>query len=326
LPRIVLDGMGSDLHPEPELAAAELAVQRWGEPIWLTGPERLLRPRIHSGRIELLDAPEVISMTEKPSLAARRKTRNSMTVGMEQLKSGQADAFVTMGNTGGALASALFTLGRLKGVKRPALSVVLPVRDGQAVMLDIGANAECKPDYLLQFAVLGAIHARLMMDRERPRIGLLSSGEEAGKGTELVRNSYQALANSGLDFRGNVEPKEVYQGQVDVVVTDGFTGNVFIKTSEAVAALIVAVMRAEVAASPLTAAGGALARPALRRVFKLLDPGEYGAAPLLGADGLVFIGHGRSDEKAILTAIQVARQAVEVNLLQAMRDGIAELM
>lgn len=318
--------MGSDDHPEPELLAAAQAADRWGEAIQLTGPEQLLRPRLSSELIELIDAPEVISMTDKPSRAARRKAQNSMAVGMQLVKDGAADAFVTMGNTGGALATALFTLGRLKGVKRPALSVVLPVKDGQAVMLDIGANAECKPDYLLQFAAMGSVHARLMLGREQPRVGLLSSGEEAGKGTELVRASYHALSATELNFIGNVESKEVYGGEVDVVVTDGFAGNVFIKTSEAVAALIVDILRAEVSASPLTKAGGALVRPALRRVFKLLDPAEYGAAPLLGVDGLVFIGHGRSDARAILTAIQVARQAVEVGLLGAMQSGVAELL
>lgn len=321
--RIVLDGMGSDQHPAPELAAAEIAAERWGEPILLTGPEGLLRQRVEHPLVEVIDAPEVIASTDKPAAAARRKARNSMAVGMQLVKDGAADAFVTVGNTGGALATALFTLGRLKGVKRPALSVVLPVRDGNAVMLDIGANAECRPDYLVQFAVLGSVHAELLLNRPRPKIGLLSTGEEAGKGNDLVQEGFKALSKSGLNFVGNVEPKEVYHGEVDVVVTDGFTGNVFIKTSEAAAAMIVQLIRSEVTASPLTAVGGALARPAFRRVFELLDPAEHGAAPLVGVDGLVFIGHGRSEAPAIVSAIRVARKAVEVGMLEAMRSGIA---
>lgn len=323
MPRIILDGMGTDSHPAPELEAAHQAVKRWGEPVQLTGPEGQLRPLIHHELIELVHAPEVISMDEKPSVAARRKSQNSMAVGMQRLKDGQADAFVTAGNTGGALATSLFTLGRLKGVKRPGLSVVLPTRRGRTVLLDIGANSECRPEYLRQFAILGAIHARLMLQQPQPRIGLLSTGEEAGKGNDLVRESYPLLQELDLDFVGNVEPKEVYGGELDVVVTDGFAGNVYIKTSEAVAALIVDIMRDEISRSPVTMAGGALVRPALRRVFKLLDPAEYGAAPLLGVNGLVFIGHGRSDARALMTAIEVARQAVEVGLLQAMRSGIA---
>ncbi len=315
--------MGTDEHPTPEVEAATQAVERWGEPIQLCGPQRVLGPQIDRSQIELIDAPEVISSTDKPSVAARRKARNSMAVGMQRLKDGQADAFVSMGNTGAAMATALFTLGRLKGVQRPALTVVLPVRGGRAVMLDIGANAESRPGHLLQFAILGAIQAELLLGVPEPKVGLLSTGEEAGKGTELVRKSFEALKSSGLNFVGNVEPKEVYGGEVDVVVTDGFSGNVFIKTSEAVAALIVDIMRTEVAASPLTAVGGVLARPAFRRVFKLLDPAEYGAAPLVGVDGLVFIGHGRSDHRAVLTAIDVARQAVEGDMLEAMRRGIA---
>lgn len=316
--------MGTDQHPAPEVAAAEQAVERWNEPIQLCGPEQVLRPLVRSSEIELIDAPEVISSTDKPTAAARRKARNSMAVAMQRLKQGEAEAFVTMGNTGGAMATALFTLGRLKGVQRPALSIVLPAHAGQVVLLDIGANAECRPGHLLQFAVLGAIYAELLLGVATPRVGLLSTGEEAGKGNDLVRESFEVLQGSKLNFVGNVEPKEVYRGEVDVAVTDGFTGNVFIKTSEAVAALIVDMMRAEVSASPLTAVGGALARPALRSVFKLLDPAEYGAAPLVGVNGLVFVGHGRSDARAVLTALQVARRAVQSGLLPAMRAGIAE--
>ena len=288
----------------------------------LTGPRHLLEGLPEASEFDLVDAPDVLEMTDKPAEAARHKPNTSMAVGMDLLKREQADAFVTAGNTGGAMATALFKLGRIKGVKRPALSPVIPVRGGSTVVIDIGANAECKPEYMPQFAIMGSIYAEVVLERPQPRVGLLSTGEEAGKGNDLVRESFPLLEAAGLNFIGNVEPKDLYAGAADVVVTDGFTGNIFLKTSEAVAGLLVDLMRSEIRASPVTAVGGLLARPAFRRVSKRLDPSEYGAVPLLGVDGLVFIGHGRSDARAMLNAIRVARQAVSAGLLQAMRDRL----
>jgi glycerol-3-phosphate acyltransferase PlsX len=263
-------------------------------------------------------------MTDKPAAAARGKAESSMAVGMDLVKRGEADAFVTAGNTGGALANALFRLGRIRGVKRPALAGPFPVQGGRTcVLLDIGANAECKPEYLVQFAILGSVYAETMFGAPRARVGLLSNGEEAGKGNDLVKETYPLLAASTLNFIGNVESKEFYSGQVDVVVTDGFTGNIFLKTSEAVAKRLVEALRDEISANPVTALGGALARPAFRRVRQMLDPGEYGAAPLLGVDGLVFVGHGRSDARALVNAVGAARRAVAGRMLEQMRARIA---
>lgn len=320
--RIVLDAMGSDTAPQPEVAAAAQARARWGERLTLTGPRHLLEGLPEASEFDLVDAPDVLEMTDKPAEAARHKPNTSMAVGMDLLKREQADAFVTAGNTGGAMATALFKLGRIKGVKRPALSPVIPVRGGSTVVIDIGANAECKPEYMPQFAIMGSIYAEVVLERPQPRVGLLSTGEEAGKGNDLVRESFPLLEAAGLNFIGNVEPKDLYAGAADVVVTDGFTGNIFLKTSEAVAGLLVDLMRSEIRASPVTAVGGLLARPAFLRVSKRLDPSEYGAVPLLGVDGLVFIGHGRSDARAMLNAIRAARQAVSAGLLQAMRDRL----
>lgn len=314
--------MGSDTAPQPEVAAAAQARARWGERMTLTGPRHLLEGLPETSEFDLVDAPDVLEMTDKPAEAARHKPNTSMAVGMDLLKREQADAFVTAGNTGGAMATALFKLGRIKGVKRPALSPVFPVRGGSTVVIDIGANAECKPEYMPQFAIMGSIYAEVVLERPQPRVGLLTTGEEAGKGNDLVRESFPLLEAAGLNFIGNVEPKDLYAGAADVVVTDGFTGNIFLKTSEAVAGLLVDLMRSEIRASPVTAVGGLLARPAFRRVSKRLDPSEYGAVPLLGVDGLVFIGHGRSDARAMLNAIRVARQAVSAGLLQAMRDRL----
>ncbi len=325
--RIVLDAMGSDAHPEPEVEAALQAAREWGDAVLLVGPEDVLTPRlaklgVTADQVSVVHAPEVLEMTDKPADTARGKARSSMAVGMDLLKSSQADAFVTAGNTGGAMANALFRLGRIRGVKRPALTAVFPVRNGQAVLLDIGANADCKPEYLMQFAVLGSLYAETVLGWPSPRVALISNGEEAGKGNMLVKEAFPLLQGAGLNFVGNVEPKEFFAGEADVAVCDGFTGNVLLKTSEAVAGFLIAIIREQIKAGALTSVGGLLAKPAFKRVGVIMDSSEYGAAPLLGVDGLVFVGHGRSNAKALVSAIRVARQAVSGGLLPAMRREI----
>ena len=272
--------------------------------------------------MRVIHAPEVLKMTDKPARAARGKAKSSMAVGMQLIKDGEADAFVTAGNTGGALANALFILGRIRGVKRPPLAAMVPVQGGQIVTLDIGANADCKPEYLAQFAVLGSVYAETSLGKQNPRVGLLSNGEEPGKGNTLVKETFPLLESADINFLGNVEPKEAFAGAVDVVVMDGFTGNIFIKASESVAGFLISMIREEIEASPLTTIGGLLARPAFRSVRKMLDPAETGAAPLLGIKGLVFVGHGRSDARALVNAVRVARQAVEHDLLDALQQAI----
>ncbi len=327
--RIVLDAMGSDTHPEPELQAAFDSVEIFGEPIMLTGPEDMLNARIRAmggspEQIQVVHAPDVLEMTDKPAETAREKTESSMAVGMELVKQGEADAFVTAGNTGGAMATALFKLGRIRGVKRPAVAPTFPVRGGNVVVIDIGANADCKPEYLLQFAVMGSVYAGRVFETENPRVALLSNGEEPGKGNQLVKETYPLLESSGLNFIGNVESKEIYHGMADVVVTDGFSGNIFLKTSEAVADFLIETIRAEIRAGLLTSMGGLMAKPAFRRVGKLLDPAEYGAVPLLGVNGVVFIGHGRSDARALVNAIRAARHSVRAGILEATQITIKE--
>jgi glycerol-3-phosphate acyltransferase PlsX len=326
--RIVLDAMGSDTHPDPEIQAAIEAVKLYGDEIILVGNQDTLIARIPSIHdqpgIKLIHASETLEMSDKPAENARRKSQNSMAIGMDLIKSNEADAFVTAGNTGGAMANALFHLGRIRGVKRPALTGLFPVKNGRCVVLDIGANADCKPEYLLQFAVMGSVYAETVLGKARPRVGLLSNGEEAGKGNELVKESYPLINNSGLNFIGNVEGKELFGGEADVVVTDGFTGNILLKSSEAVARLITEILRQELTSSLVTKVGALLAKPAFGRIKQMLDPAEVGAAPLLGINGLVFVGHGRSDSRALVNAIGVARQAVEANLLIALRDAIQE--
>jgi glycerol-3-phosphate acyltransferase PlsX len=274
--------------------------------------------------VEIVHAPEVLKMTDKPAKTARGKAETSMAVGMDLLKVGKADAFVTAGNTGGAMANALFRLGRIRGVKRPALAATFPVQDGSAVMLDIGANTDCRPEYLFQFAVMGVVWVSLAFDKKSPRIGLLSNGEEPGKGNMLVKDTYPLLETSGMNFIGNIEPKEIFAGHADVIISDGFDGNVFIKASEAVSKFLIDIIRDQIRSSAISSIGGFLAKPAFSHVRKLLDPSEYGAAPLLGVNGLVFIGHGRSDTKALVNAIRVARQAVEGDVLEATQSAIKE--
>lgn len=246
-----------------------------------------------------------------------------MAVGMDLLRQSEAQAFVTAGNTGGAMATALYRLGRIRGVRRPALTALFPVAGGKkTVVLDIGANAECKPEFLVQFAALGYLYAQKILHIENPKVGLLSNGEEAGKGNELVKQTYPLLEKSGLNFIGNVEGKELFGGAVDVVVTDGFSGNILLKTSEAVAKLMVDLLKQELLSSWQTKIGALLAKPAFDALKKLLDPAEIGAAPLLGVNGLVFVGHGRSDSRALVNGVGVAVQAVNSGLLEAMRAAI----
>ena len=321
--RIVLDAMGSDTHPEPELRAAIEAFERWNDPIILTGQEQLLNAKLSSMNINpdavrVIHAPEVLGMKDKPAQSARGKAQSSMAIGIQMLKDGRADAFVSAGNTGGVMANALFRLGRIRGLKRPALATVFPVRGGHAIIIDLGANADCRPINLLQFAILGSEYAKLIFQVQNPRVALISIGEEAGKGNKLVSDTFPDMQGLGLNFIGNIEPKELFAGAADVAVMDGFTGNILVKTTEAAARFLFEIIRTEIKSTAITSLGGLLARPAFDRIRVRLDPAQYGAAPLLGVKGLVFVGHGRSNSNALVNAIRVARDAVKGNLLEAL--------
>jgi len=331
--RIVVDAMGSDTFPQPDVIGAVQAARDYGVEIILVGDEKIVRPALDAQNpgalpIRVVHAPEMLTMEDKGValvLKAKRKTtQNSMAVGIDLIKSGEAQAFVTAGNTGAASVTAYFRLGTIPGVERPALAPVFPTRKGTCIVLDIGANPDCKPENLLQFGIMGSLYARNVRGIANPKVGLLSNGEEAGKGNQLVKDTYPLLAAAGLNFVGNVEGKEVIGGEVDVAVTDGFTGNIMLKSSEAVAKLIMDTVREKIQnGSWLTKLGGLLVRPTLRSLRALLDPSEEGAAPLLGVNGLVFIGHGRSDATAIKNAVRVAKQAVEAKVMDALRDELA---
>ena len=332
--RIVVDAMGSDNYPTPDVEGAVMAAREYGVEITLVGDESKIKPTLDSAGgatlpIRIVHAPEMLTMHDKGDdlvIKARHKdAKNSMAIGYDLVKNGEADAFVTAGNTGAAMVTALFRLGRIRGVDRPALAPPFPTATGYCIILDIGANPDCKPENLLQFGIMGSVFAERVRGVKNPRVGLISNGEEAGKGSELVKAAYPLLASAKLNFIGNVEGKEIFNGSTDVAVTDGFTGNVLLKSTEAVAKLITEKIRETIRNGNLaTKIGGLLVRPALGVIRKMLDPSEEGAAPLLGVNGLVFIAHGRSDALAIKSAVRVAKGAVEAKVLDAMKSAIEE--
>src|SRR3989304_5321283 len=329
---IAVDAMGSDLYPKADVEGAVLAAKEYHVNIILVGDESLIKPELEKYDTSKLDimvvhAPEILCMDDKGLslvLKARRpNSKNSMAVGLDLVKSGIADACVTAGNTGAASVSAYFRLGTIPGVDRPALAPVFPTAKGFCIVLDVGANPDVKPINILQFAIMGKIYAEKVRNISNPTIGIISNGEEAGKGNQLVKDSYPLLVSSNLNFIGNVEGKEVLGGEVDVAVTDGFTGNVMLKTSEAVAKFLIDKIKESIKSGGLAAnIGGLLIKKSMGNIKKLMDPSEEGAAPLLGINGLVFIGHGRSNAIAIKNAIRIAKQASESGVLESIRDTL----
>ncbi len=329
--KIVVDAMGSDNYPVPDVAGAVAAAEAWpDDQIVLVGRADAIEEQLAdfdtSGLgLEIVHAPDVIEMDDDPAWAAREKEQSSMHIGMRLLRDGEADAYVSAGNTGGVLAVAtLHTLRRIRGVRRPALAAIMPLPAGQFITLDIGANADCKPEYLVQFGLMGSLYARAVLGAAEPRVALLSNGEERGKGNQLVKEASKLFEDSGLTFTGNVEAKEAMGFEADVVVHDGFTGNIFIKTIEATASMLTNLIRDEIKSAPLSALGGLLAKPAFGRVAKRVDPFEVGGGPLLGVNGVVIVAHGRSNARAIKNAVGQARQAVEGGVVEAIRGGLGE--
>lgn len=325
--KIALDVMGGDYAPEVVVEGGVWAARELGVDLILVGREEAIRQELEkhdtSGlSLPIVHASQVIEMTDKPAQAVKAKKDSSMVVGMDLVKRGEAQAFVSAGNSGGVMIAALFRLGRIKGIQRPALSAVLAGREGPLCILDVGANTDCKPLYLLQFAIMGSVYMEKVLGIEEPRVGIVSNGEEEGKGSQLVLEAYELLKRSGLNFVGNVEGKDVFADLADVVVTDGFTGNVMVKLVEGTASLLTGVIEEEIKGSPLTALGGLLAKPAFRRVKGRLDYSEYGGVPLLGVDGVVIVGHGRSNAKAIKNALRMAKQTVEGGMIEAIKGEI----
>lgn len=344
--RIVLDAMGSDNRPVPDVAGAVMAAREWGDEILLVGPEPVVRAELARHETEglpisIVHAPEIIEMHEHTD-AVKRKHDSSIRVGMRLVKEGKADAFVSAGNTAAVLAAALFDLGRIRAggmrVRRPALATIYPVADHPVLLLDNGATTDCRPEDLLQFARMGVAYVEKVWGVSNPRVGLISNGEEPDKGSILVREAFVVLSESDLNFVGNVEPKEITRGVADVVLADGFTGNVMIKTTEAIASFLFRYLRKELGGGGLNKAalvlmapglvlalpGLALLLPSLKRVARRLDYAEYGGALLMGVDGVVVIGHGRSNAKAVKNAIRQARRAVEGGIVEVIRAGLVQ--
>ncbi|MBN1217593.1 MAG: phosphate acyltransferase PlsX [Anaerolineae bacterium] len=329
---IVLDAMGGDDAPAATVHGAVWAARDFNLSITLVGQPDLIETELAKHNTSGLDlaiipASQVIKMDESPSAAVKNKKDSSMVVGLRCLKEGDYDAFVSAGNSGGVLAAAMFGLGRIKGIKRPALSTVFPndTKYGHSFLLDVGANTDVRPEYLLQFALMGSLYAERVMHIPHPRVGLLSTGEEEDKGNQLVQETTPLLKASHLNFIGNVEGKDIPAGVADVIVTDGFTGNVYVKGVEGAAVLIMEILKREISSRPLARLGALLAMDALKALRTKLDYREFGGGPLLGVNGVVIIAHGRSDAYAVRNAIRVAKEAAQNRILHAIQSGLSEI-
>ena len=327
--RVALDAMGGDQGPAVNVEGAVTAARELGLSVLLVGNEEELVQRLqrHSTNglgLVICNAPEAVGMHESPSAAVRKKKQSSIRVGLELVKRGEADAFISAGNTGAVMATAMITLGPLPGVERPAIALIVPTLRGHSILLDVGANADCKARHLLQFAIMGDIYARQVMGKKSPTVGLLSIGEEESKGNELTREAFKALEEeSSLNFTGNIEGREVFGGTADVMVCDGFTGNIALKISESAAEFFTVLLKEELAKGFVGRVGAILARGAFQRFKKRVDYTEYGGAPLLGVRGVCIISHGRSTAKAIKNAIRVAAECVENRVIEHIMEGIA---
>jgi len=322
--RVALDVMGGDYAPREILSGAKEALRENSNLfLYLVGPEEVLKGFPSDRRVEKVPAPEWVGMEEAPAEALRKKPRASIRVALELVKEGRAQAVVSAGNSGATFGAALLTLGRLPGVLRPAIATVLPTLKNPAVLIDAGANVDCKPVHLFQFALMGALFSEKILGIRRPRVGLLSIGEEGGKGNFLVKRAHALLSESPLNFVGNVEGRHIYSGEAEVIVGDGFVGNICLKVSEGVAEALTVMLRREVRRDPLAILGFSLARRALSRFRRRVDWREYGGAPLLGVNGVVIIGHGRSDSRAVKNALLTAYRFVETGLVEKLRLSLS---
>jgi len=332
--RIALDAMGGDFAPDATVAGAVRAARAWGHEVQLVGREADVRtaPRKQGdltgieSLLQIVHAPEVIEMGEHPASAVRAKRHSSMAVGVDLVKKGAADCFVSAGNTGGVLATALLGLRRIEGItsERPALAAQLPTINGTCVLLDVGANVDAKPEWLAQFALMGSIYAEVL-GKTRPSVATLSNGEEEGKGNAVLSAAVPLIRALPVNYVGNIEGKDVTAGVADVVVVDGFAGNVFLKGAEGVVATMTELIRQELTRNPLRAVLAAGLRPAFRAIRRRLSYEEYGGVPLLGVNGVCIVAHGRSTPLAIQNAIRAGAQCVDLRLVDRIRERVASL-
>jgi glycerol-3-phosphate acyltransferase PlsX len=322
--RIALDAMGGDHSPAEIVKGGVEAARQDGIEVLLVGQEAVLREELEGygaldSGIGVVNASQIVAMHERPVTAVKEKPDSSIVVGINLLKQEEADAFVSAGNTGAVMTAAALTLGRTKGIRRPGLGAVFPFPTGPVLCLDLGANADCKPTSLVQFAQMGSVYMERIFNIESPRIGLLSSGEEDTKGSQMVQKAHRMLKKTKVNFIGNVEGRDIASGKADVIVTDGFTGNVVLKLGEGIGEMLLDSLRTAVAENPQICEAAALIEPTFQAVISTLDYREYGGALLFGVNGNVIVAHGRSHADAIRSAILSARREVEKGVAEAIR-------
>jgi len=333
---IVLDAMGSDKAPEPEIRGAILAARQLDVRVHLVGPEEILRPKLREclkayrkedrPPVFLVQASEWISMDDKAALAVRSKRDSSMRVGLKMVREGRAAGFLTAGNTGAAMATAKMVLGMLAGVDRPALATILPTITGSpSLLLDVGANVDSEPENLLQFAIMGQMYAQNVLQIENPRVGLLSIGEEDSKGNSLSRDTLPLMRQLPVNFIGNVEGRDLFNGHCDVTVCDGFVGNVALKSVEGAASLFSTMLRKSLKATVTSQVGALLSKKAFQEFRKSLDYSEYGGAPLLGVRGVCIVGHGSSNDRAIMNGIRVAAEFAQAEVNSGIEAAMSSI-
>lgn len=328
--RVAVDAMGGDHAPREIVAGAVQAARELSIELLLVGRTDSIGRELHAlgeggTPVRVVEAPDVIDMAEAPAMALRRKPRASIVVAVDTLRQGEADALVSAGNTGAAMAAALLRLGRIEGIDRPAIAAVLPTLRGRAILVDVGANVDCRPKHLLQFAVMGSVYASRVLGIAEPRVGLMSNGAEPTKGNEVVIRASDLLRSSGLRFTGNIEGRDFFDGVADVAVCDGFVGNLLLKFGEGLALGIFTLLREELSRGPLVRLGVALATPRLRALARRMDYTEYGGAPLLGVNGNCIIAHGSSTAKAIRNSIAQAAESVRAGMVETIRADIGRL-
>jgi glycerol-3-phosphate acyltransferase PlsX len=328
--RIAVDAMGGDHAPQANVDAAIAAAREFGIPSLLVGTaprlEQLLGESGYRGSdIDVVHAPEVITMEDPATAVVRRKRNSSIRVAADCVRDGRAEGLVSAGHTGAAMVAAKMVVGTIEGVDRPALAAIVPNLSGHCLLLDVGANPDAKTQHFKEFAVMGSLYAQLAFGKESPAIGLMSIGEEDTKGTDRTKEAFKVLKEAGLNFIGNVEGRDVFDGKVDVIVTDGFTGNVILKVSEALGEMVEKLLREEIKRTLQASVGFLLSKSAFRSFKQRLDYSEYGGAPLLGVKGCVIICHGRSSAKAIKNAIRFAAEFSRQRLAQKIQSSIAEL-
>jgi phosphate acyltransferase len=332
--RVALDAMGGDNAPGEIVLGAVQAAREYNMGVYLVGREDVISAELAKHNTQGLDLPiihtdEFVEMDEHPASAVRRKKKASMTLALQLVRDGSALGAVSAGNSGAMMAASLFTLKRIEGVDRPALGGIFPTKDGVSIVLDVGANTDCKPEYLQQFALMGSIYMERVFSIASPRVGLLANGEEETKGNELVLQTHQLLRTNagtlGINFIGNIEGRDIPIGVADVVVCDGFVGNVVLKLSEGLAETLLGMLRTQMTRSLLSKLAAAVLQPGLRKVFRRMDYAEYGGVPLLGVNGSAIVAHGRSNAKAIKNALRVARQTAETSVAEAIAEGLAKL-